>query len=308
MHIPVLLRETLEYLDLKNGDFIIDGTINGGGHAKEILNKIGSRGLLLGVDWDSERILELEKKPEFSKKNFIGVHANYAEIPKILEEKKLPKADGLFLDLGFSSEQLAPIDAPGLDERGRAGANGERTDGRGFSFLRDEPLLMTYDKSTQPAYEVIAALSEKELADVIFHYGEERYSRRVARAIKEHRGVRRSGELAEIIVKSLPRGYERGRIHPATRTFQAIRIYVNDELGNLKKILESLPSVLKSDGRVVVISFHSLEDRIVKQAFRAMQKDSILEIITKKPVMATEGEIKANPRSRSAKLRAAKIV
>jgi 16S rRNA (cytosine1402-N4)-methyltransferase len=287
-HIPVLLKETLEYLDLKSGDFAIDGTINGGGHAREILKIIGSRGMLLGVDLDSERIRDLQGSPEFSGSNFIGVHANYAEIPEILKKKKLGMGDGLLLDLGFSSEQLD-------------------MSGRGFSFLKDEPLLLTYDASAAPAYEVIAALSEKELADVIFKYGEERYSRRIARAIKEHRRIRRSGELAKIVARSLPKGYERGRIHPATRTLQALRIYVNDELGNLKKILGCLHAVLKSGGRIIIISFHSLEDRIVKQAFRELQKNSMLEIITKKPVVATAQEIKINPRSRSAKLRAARI-
>ena len=301
MHLPVLLEEVLEYLDLKDGDFVIDGTINGGGHAKEILKKIGNRGMLLGVDWDEEKILNLGTKPEFSGKNFIGVHSNYAEIPEILEKRKLPRADGLLLDLGFSSEQL--------DEGERAAQDGRASPraGRGFSFLKDEPLRMTYDEDVEPAYEVIARLSEKDLADVIFQYGGERYSRRIARAIKECHGIRTSGKLAEVVARSLPRCYERGRIHPATRTFQALRIYVNDELGNVKKILESLPSVLKGGGRAVIISFHSLEDKVVKEMFRAMQKEGALEILTKKPITATFAEVKINPRSRSAKMRVARV-
>ncbi|MBM3257348.1 MAG: 16S rRNA (cytosine(1402)-N(4))-methyltransferase RsmH [Candidatus Liptonbacteria bacterium] len=337
-HTPVLLKEVLDLLDPKPGNFVIDGTVDGGGHARAILSRISPGGTLLGVDWDARMIAN--SKIQSSNSKVVLVHGNYADLPDILREQKLPKADfvspkgdsippkadfvspkgdsippkadfvspkgdsippkadfvspkadGLLLDLGFSSEQ---IDA----------------EGRGMSFLRDEPLRMTYSDDQDPVSKILRELSERDLTKILREYGEERYAPRIAKAIKEslNKGsVETTGRLAEIIAEAVPRNYERGRIHPATRTFQALRIYANAELENLTKVLQALPGILNMGGRVAILTFHSLEDRIVKHTFRAMEKEGVLEVLTKKPVEASESEMQENPRSRSAKLRAALI-
>ncbi len=290
MHIPVLLKEAIKTLDPKSGEFFIDGTFGGGGHAAAILEKIGPRGKLLAVDWDAKALKRAEGGFG-GRRNIVLTRGNYADLPEILKRLELPKADGLLLDLGFSSEQLG---------------------GRGFSFSKDEPLIMRYDdsKSGVTAADVVNGLGEKELADVIYKFGEERFSRKIAKAIVERRRKKRietSGDLAGIVGEALPKNYERGRIHPATRTFQALRIYVNGELENLERLLGGLEKILKSEGRVAVISFHSLEDRLVKKYFKKMEKEKNFLILTKKPVSPSPEEIRANPRSRSAKLRAAAL-
>lgn len=268
-HEPVLLSEVLNALDPQPGQFIIDGTSGSEGHSAAIRQRIGESGNVLMTDW--ERTGE-----------------NYADLPNILVKRKLGKADGLLLDLGFSSEQLGT--------------------GKGFSFQSDEPLTMTYHPDTKPVKQLLRELTEQELADIIFQYGEERYSRRIAKAIKEYgrkEKIETTKQLAEVIARAVPRGYERGRIHPATRTFQALRIYANHELENLETILKNIHDVVKPNGRVAIISFHSLEDRIVKNYFRDYARVGRMELLTKKPVQASEGEIRRNPRSRSAKLRGA---
>jgi len=274
-HIPVLLNEVIRVLDPRPGEFFIDGTFGAGGHANAIKEKIEPGGCLLAIDW--------EKTGE-----------NFTDLPEILEQRGLGKADGLLIDLGFSSEQINPP----------AG------EGRGFSFLRDEPLIMTYSSEEKPVREIIRELNEKELADVIFKYSGERFSRRIAKAIKDelrNGEINTTGKLTEVIVGAVPKGYERGRIHPATRTFQALRIYANRELDNLEKLLQNILTVVGPGGRAAIISFHSLEDRIVKNYFRDYARENKLEIITKKPIIATAEEIRINPRARSAKLRAARI-
>jgi 16S rRNA (cytosine1402-N4)-methyltransferase len=289
-HEPVLLKEVLQFLDPQPKQFVIDGTVDGGGHARAILQKIMPGGTFLGVDWD--RAMIAKKKSEHKTEYY--AHGNYAELPVILKKEKLGLADGLLIDLGFSSEQLA-------------------YSGRGFSFsdaTANEPLKMTYDDAQAPLAELLRALSEEELANVIYEFGGERRSRAIAKAIvisgKKHH-ITTSGELAEIVRKAVPGNYERGRIDAATRTFQALRIYANDELGNLKHLLGELKAIVKPGGRVAIISFHSLEDRIVKQAFQAGAKEGTLELLTKKPITASREEQMKNPRSRSAKLRAAII-
>jgi 16S rRNA (cytosine1402-N4)-methyltransferase len=288
-HVPVLLEETITFLDPQPGDFIIDGTVDGGGHAREILGRITSKGTLLGIDWDEALLAECKARIG-GHKNVKLVHGNYADLPTILEEQQLPKADGLLVDLGFSSEQLA-------------------ASGRGFSFderSKDEPLLMTYDNSQRPVSVILREESETDLANIIFEFGGERMSRQIAKAIKEQgrkKPIMTSGELAEVVRGAVHKGYEHGRIHPATRTFQALRIYANGELENLAKLLSNLEHILKPGGKAALITFHSLEDRMVKLAFQKLAKESKATIITKKPIPASREEIQRNPRSRSAKLR-----
>lgn len=294
-HIPVLLNEVIRLLDPKPGDFIVDGTLDGGGHAAEIIQRILPGGAFLGVDWDSEIINRAEDKISTIsnlKSQILKIRlvcGNYADIPEILRKEKLGQADGLLLDLGFSSDQL-------------------ENSGRGFSFLKDEPLLMTYAENAKPVRQIIRELGEKELAKIIFELSGEKLAMRIARAIKEggrKKAIETSGELAGIIRGAVSENYERGRIDPATRTFQALRIYANGELENVRTAIDNLRKVLKPGGRIVIISFHSLEDRIVKQNFKNMEKEGALKIITKKPITASMGEIRVNSRSRSAKLRAA---
>ncbi len=293
MHVPVLLQEVLDILDPRPGDFIIDGTVDGGGHAVAIVDAIGPTGKFLGLDLDEAMLADCRVRvPE--RRGITLAVSNYADIPEVLQREKLGKANGLLLDLGFSSEQLA-------------------RSGRGFSFSeasREEPLLMTYDDSRVPVRDILGSISEAELSDVLFRLGGERYARKIAHAIvlgRRKKRIMTSGDLADAVRAALPRGYERGRIDPATRTFQALRIMANGELENLKCVLASLEDILVPGGRAAIISFHSLEDRIVKQAFRAMEKESRGELLVKKPIVASRAEVLANPRSRSAKLRGIKI-
>lgn len=305
IHKPVLLKESIEVLDPQPGEFFIDGTLGGGGHAVEIIKRIspeclpaGRQGMFLGIDQDKNAIENFEKKfrtQNLKLRAIKIVQGNYADIPEIL--KKLNKADpsiplkanGLIVDLGLSSDQL-------------------ENSNRGFSFQKDEILDMRFNsESGEPsAGEIINSLSEKELADIFWKYGEERNSRRIAKEIVEKRRKKRiktTFELAEIVENIIPR---RGKTRPATKVFQALRIYVNGELGNLEKLLGNLNSILAKEGRAVIISYHSLEDRLVKNYFRNMAKSRQAEILTKKPIVPSQEEIKNNQRSRSAKLRAIK--
>jgi 16S rRNA (cytosine1402-N4)-methyltransferase len=284
-HIPVLLNEAMEILKPRKGEFFIDATFGRGGHSEKILEAIGKTGALLAIDWD-EKAKERNSKL-LENKNVIFVNSNYAKVKDILKEKNLPKADGLLLDLGFSSDQL-------------------EESGKGFSFKKDEPLIMSYGEDGLTAGEVINSYPQEKLEEIIRNLGEERFAGRIARNIVESRNaipIETSFQLAEIIRKAVPGGYERGRIDPATRTFQALRIYVNGELENLKTVLGDLGVILKSGGRAAIISFHSLEDRIVKNYFRDLKKSDKAELLNKKIITASREEATANPRSRSAKLR-----
>ena len=293
MHIPVLLNEVLELLDIKEKDFVIDGTFGRGGHAKAFTEKISSDGRILGIDWD-ENAVASGKSEMNGRKNIILIQGNYSDLPEILEKQHLPKADKILLDLGFSSDQLE-------DSK------------RGFSFMKDEVLDMRYfpESARLTAAEIVNRLKENELADIFYRYGQERFSRKIARKIIEFRKKQRiltTGQLAEIIKSAVPKNYERGRINPATRTFQALRIYINEELDNLENFLKNIPDLVQKQGRVAIISFHSLEDRLVKNYFREMEKSKIAKILTKKPIIATEKEILNNAKARSAKLRAIQII
>ncbi|MBI2011031.1 MAG: 16S rRNA (cytosine(1402)-N(4))-methyltransferase RsmH [Candidatus Colwellbacteria bacterium] len=302
--IPVLLNQVLEALELASpkqgegglspGKFIIDGTLGVGGHAKEIIKQITPGGIFLGLDWDEVAVDRFEESAKELKADSVKIilkNRNYADLPEVLKEEKLGQADGLLLDLGFSTEQLEI--------------------GRGFSFNRDEPLTMTYNAKRPPTSEILRRLKQDELERIIRDSSNERYAKRIAAAIYERekeKPITTSGELAEIIRRAVPRGYERGRIDPATRTFMALRIYVNDEIENIEQLLQNLTKIVKSGGRIAIISFHSLEDRLVKNRFREGAKRGELKLVTKKPIRATSDEIRENSRSRSAKLRVAEVI
>jgi len=296
MHEPVLVEEIIGCLEPKPGDVVVDGTANGGGHMRAILPHIFPGGKYVAVDWDKKIVDKLSD--EFQKSeywpNIIFVNDNYKNIPMILRSHSINAADKALLDLGFSSFHI-------------------EESGRGFSFQKDEPLEMTYSKDERPLHEWLKHLSETRLAEIIREFGEERYAGRIARAIKSALPIETSGKLAEVIVRAVPRNYERGRINPATRTFQALRIFANKEMENLEIFLKALPEILNNGGRAAIITFHSLEDRLVKIAFRnlisAPQPSSgsstktAFRLVTKKPVVSSESEIVRNPRARSAKLR-----
>jgi 16S rRNA (cytosine1402-N4)-methyltransferase len=291
MHEPVLLKEAIDFLDLKPGKFIIDGTIDGGGHSSEIIKRINPNGILLGIDLDSEILKEAKKRIEKEsgglKVKIVLYNGNYADLPEILKNKKMGLADGVFLDLGFSSWHL-------------------EESGRGFSFLKDEPLIMTYKNQGMTARDFLNQAHPKKIYEVIKIYGEEKFSRQITKKIVEFRKkntIRTTGDLRQIILEAIPKKYQYQKLNPAAKTFQALRIYLNQELENLKTILENLEKILKKDGRVAVISFHSLEDRLVKNYFKKMQSENKLKILTKKPITPSYEEILKNPKSRSAKLR-----
>ena len=296
MHIPVLLKESTECLNPKQGDVILDATINGGGHSEEILKMIGEKGRLIGIDQDDEVLNKLKEKWK-DRKNILLARDNFRNLDKVLESLKIEKINGALFDIGVSSSQI--------DESGR-----------GFSFQKDEPLLMTMKAEIEPddltAKEIVNIWSEKDLADVIWKYGEERFSRRIAKNIVRRRKAKKfetTMELVDAIRESVPSFYRNGRkINCATRTFQALRIAVNDELEALKEGMEKAWSFLQGGGSLAVVSFHSLEDRIVKNYFKELAAKNEGKIMAKKPIIPTEEEKKANPRSRSAKLRAIKKV
>ncbi|MEK7661959.1 MAG: 16S rRNA (cytosine(1402)-N(4))-methyltransferase RsmH [Patescibacteria group bacterium] len=292
-HIPVLLHEAIEAMALKKGSVALDATLGGGGHAKAILSALGPSGTLIGLDEDEDAISRVGKYLAEVPGKKILARENFRNLARVLKENGIFKIDAALFDLGLSSFQF-------------------EESGRGFSFLKDEPLAMTLgigkERYSFTASDVVNKWEEENLRDIIAGYGEERYARRIARAIvlaREKEEIKTARELAEIISAAVPGAYRRGRIHPATRTFQAIRIAVNDELSALKAGIAAATEALAPKGRIAVISFHSLEDRIVKNFFRDEAKKENLLILTKKPIIAKEEEIIINPRSRSAKLRVA---
>ena len=289
-HVPVLLQDAIELLNLRAGVTVADCTLGLAGHATEIARRIGGRGQLIGFDRDPEA-MNLAKVKLARAVNELGEEAPRLTLvneafSSIGEHVQPGTLDGILADFGVSSLQL--------DEARR-----------GFSFMADGPLEMRMDtRSGLSAEQVVNEASERELANLIYEYGEERRSRRIARAIVRGRPVATTGHLARIVATAAP-AMKQDRIHPATRTFQAIRIYVNGELDEIKALVEAAPKLLKPSGRLVVISFHSLEDRIVKDSLRDGAHQGIWSILTKKPVVAGEEETERNPRARSAKLRAA---
>lgn len=290
MHIPVLLHEIIEGLEIQKGDVVLDGTVGGGGYTKALCDQVGEKGTVIGLDQDGTTLAQTRQKLEKTECTLHLVRSNFRNLDSVLESLAISNIDGLVFDLGLSSLQL-------------------EESGRGFSFLKDEPLYMTFSETPETslftAGDIINSWEEETIANIIFGYGEERYSRRIAKAIVQHRErhpIQTTKELAEIIKDAVPAVYRRGPIHPATRTFQALRIAVNDELEALSEGLSKGYEALAPKGRMVIVSFHSLEDRIVKNFYKekSLQGSTIL---TKKPIVPTLEEQKHNPRSRSAKLR-----
>jgi len=292
-HVPVLLDEVLEYLNVRPGGVIVDATLGLAGHSSEIARRLGPKGTLIGFDRDPQAMELAKARLEELRAELGSEMPTVRLVPKAFSEAKNEiepgSLDGLLADFGVSSLQL--------DEAHR-----------GFSFRSEGPLDMRMDTRTgETAGQVVNQEDENELANLIYEFGEERRSRRIARAIVRARPITTTAELARVISAAAP-SMKGDKIHPATRTFQALRIRVNDELGEIRTLLESAPSLLKPGGRLVLISFHSLEDRLVKDAFREAGRSGVYEVLTKKPVVAGEEEESRNPRSRSAKMRAVEKV
>jgi len=290
MHIPVLLKETIGYLDPKENENFIDATLGQAGHSQEILKRNGPLGKVLGIEQDQEILkatIETLKDSGYGKR-IILVNDNFVNLKEIVERENFLKVKGIIMDLGVSSWHF-------------------EESGRGFTFLKDEPLIMTLDKEKGPnAKEIINSWSQEDLEKIFRDFGQERFSKRIAENIvlkRKIQPIETTFELIEIIKKSVPASYERGRINPATRIFMALRIAANKELANLENALPQGIDILEKGGKLVVISFHSLEDRLVKNIFREQEKQGTVKILTKKPVEAGSEELKINQRSRSAKLR-----
>lgn len=302
-HIPVLLEPTMESLALKTDGIYVDGTLGGGGHSENILLRTSPDGRLIGIDQDDEALAAASGRLAQFGGRFTVVKANFCQMKEVLADLGIDKVDGILLDIGVSSHQLD---------------DGER----GFSYMVDAPLDMRMDQNGggKTAADLLADLSEEEIADIIYQYGEERYSRRIARQIVEFRKkepLLTTFQLVNLIRRAMPKS-NKEKQHPAKRTFQALRIAVNDELGVLQRALDDALDLLKPGGRLSVITFHSLEDRIVKEQFKAWAKGCTcppdfpicvcgkkptVKIVTRKPVTADEKELELNPRARSAKLR-----
>jgi 16S rRNA (cytosine1402-N4)-methyltransferase len=304
-HIPVLLSSTIELLAIKPEGIYVDGTLGGGGHSSEIAKRLDNGGMLIGIDQDENAIVAAQKRLSCYGRQIKIVKNNFVNIKEVVYSLNIEKVDGVLLDIGVSSHQL--------DEKER-----------GFSYMADAPLDMRMDtnSASATAADLVNSLGQEELANLIYKYGEERYSRRIAARIVEARQKKRietTFELVDLIKKAMPKGKYEDQ-HPAKRTFQALRIAVNDELNILDRALEDILTILKTGGRVAVITFHSLEDRIVKDKFKTWAKGCtcppefpvcicgkkpVIKLITRKPIVAGKEELENNHRSRSAKLRVA---
>jgi 16S rRNA (cytosine1402-N4)-methyltransferase len=288
MHLSVLLNETIDSLEIREGDTIVDCTLNGGGHSGEMLRKFGDKITVIGLDADQSAIdravLKIGKR-----NNFLPICTNFRDLDKALTGEGISEVSGFMFDLGFSSNQL-------------------EESGRGFSFQKDEPLKMTFAVSGAPfdAEEIVNSWAADSIESILTAYGEESFAKRIAKAIvdaREEGRIETTAQLVDIVRGAVPKFYRNKKINPATKTFQALRIAVNDELGALTEGLNKAWNYLEAGRRISVISFHSLEDRIVKLWMREKAKEGLGKLITKKPVVATRDEMLDNPRSRSAKLR-----
>lgn len=291
-HDSVLFDETLEWLDINPGDTVVDATLGGAGHFKAILAALGPQGALIGIDADADAIARAQKAVDgdlrCEKPTIYLIEGNFRNLAQIIKDADVGAPDKLLFDLGWSSFQL--------------------TRGRGFSFKSEEPLLMTYGnpEEAETAADIVNSATEEELADIIYTYGEERFARGIARAIvRERKGtaILTTADLVSAIEKGTPSWYHHRRLHPATKTFQALRIAVNDELGALREGLAAAIASVAPGGRIGVITFHSIEDRIVKGMFRDAAYAGKGCLGSKKPIVPSEGELERNPRARSAKLR-----
>jgi 16S rRNA (cytosine1402-N4)-methyltransferase len=304
VHVPVLLEEVLHLLQPQRGGLFLDATVGLGGHASAILDAAGRAGHLLGIDRDAEALNIAAQRLAAFRGQYQLVQANFSEVREIAAQQGIEHFQGILADLGVSSLQLASPE-------------------RGFSFQKEGPLDMRMDQGLDlTAAEVVNRYPERDLANLIFRYGEERHSRRIAREIVKARPLRSTKALADVIAKAVhSRGHQ--RIHPATRTFQALRIFVNEELTQIPRFIEAAADLLASGGRIAIISFHSLEDRAVKECFRRLSQNCVcppevplcrcgnrrwLKLVTKKPVVPSQAEMESNPRSRSAKLRVAEKI
>jgi 16S rRNA (cytosine1402-N4)-methyltransferase len=290
-HIPVLLKETILGLDPKKGDVLIDGTINTGGHSKAISEYLGKTGHIIGIDRDSDALKLAAKNLKGVLPKVTLIHGNYRDMDTLVAEKGIKEVDCILLDIGLSNRQL-------FDSN------------RGFSFQKDEPLMMTFNpkpaEDELTAEEIVNTWDEENIADIIYGYGEERFAKRIAKGIvmaRKEAPIKGTIQLVDIVLKSVPVVYRKGHIHPATKTFQALRITVNDELRALKEGIEKAIGLLKDGGKLAIITFHSGEDRIVKNFFKEYQNQHVIKILTKKPISGTPEELRENPKARSAKLR-----
>jgi 16S rRNA (cytosine1402-N4)-methyltransferase len=288
IHTPVLSAEVMSLLDIRPGMRVVDGTLGGGGHTRLFAEAVGPDGLVIAIDRDPAAIDRGARELAGLPVRF--AQANYRDLPEVLDAVSLDRVDRVLLDVGLSSDQLADS-------------------GRGFSFDSEGPLDLRFDPTEgEPAWRLVNRMRPETLADLIHEFGEERFSRRIARRIataREKEPIRSAREFARIVTSAIPRQYPPPRIHPATRTFQALRIAVNEELKSLRIALERIPTRLAPGGRLAVISFHSLEDRLAKEAFRNRQ---VWEPLTRGPIEAGETEVARNPRSRSAKLRVGQAI
>jgi len=290
-HVSVLLDETIDGLGLKEGDVVIDGTLGGGGHTLEIIKRFNSKVKIIGFDLDIDAINRVKNLTKDKDTNIVFINNGFEEIDQEIKRLNINKIDRIILDLGFSSFQL---------EEG----------GRGFSFQRDEPLLMTLKKDLTDedltAKEIVNDWAEESLADIIYGFGEEKYARKIAKAIvlaRQEKKIETTFDLVSILENVISRFYKGRKIHFATKTFQALRIATNRELENLEKVIDKGFQDLNKGGRIAIITFHSLEDRLVKRKFKELASGGQARLINKKPIIPTEKEIDENPRSRSAKLR-----
>lgn len=292
-HIPVLLHESIEGLAIKRGGTYVDCTTNRGGHSHEIAKAVGKEGVLVCIDLDKNALDEAkEKLSELKDAPTVHfVHSNFRHLRGILQGLNIKKVDGILADLGLSSQELDSSQ-------------------RGFSFRYDEPLQMTFNshptEDTVTAYDVVNSWSESTIADVLYGFADETYSRRIARGIvlaRKEGEIKTTHQLVDIIGRAVPALYRHTKTHFATKTFQALRMAVNDELGSIQDLLAALPEVLVSKGRIAIITFHSTEDRVVKQGLRSLSPS--ISLLTKKAIVPTAEELSTNPRARSAQLRLA---
>ncbi len=292
-HIPVLVEEVMNLLRCEAHKTYVDATVGGGGHALEILKRTSPDGIVIGIDWDEEAVAEAKGALVPFGERIKIFRENFVHLPDLLEALNISEVDGILLDLGLSSLQLEKKE-------------------RGFSLKGEGPLDMRMDQRiNRTAADLLDVLSFQELESTLREFGEERWAKRIAKALvheREKKPIETTQELRQIVHRAIPRRFHSRKIDPATRTFQAFRIRVNEELENLGRILETGWESLKRGGRICVISFHSLEDRMVKEAFRRLDRDGVIRGITKKPITPSEEEKQRNPRSRSAKLRCAEKV